>query len=155
MKFDGHLMENTYYFKRPLTNHLFQTFIPSMMLSVASASSVFIPSDVVPGRMALCITSFLSLISLFNGARNDWTKTTHMRAIDVWVIFCYIGVFSALMEYCIILYLTKTSIFDQKPAQVKCKEEICLNQEHEKETMKNKAEDFRLEYARMIERIAR
>ena len=57
-----------------------------------------------------------------------------MRAIDVWVIFCYIGVFSALMEYCVILYLTKTSIFDQKYAQVKETELTCLNQEQEKET---------------------
>ena len=61
--------DNIYSFKRPLTNHFLQTFIPSMMLSVVSASSVFIPSEIVPGRMALSITSFLSLISLFNGAR--------------------------------------------------------------------------------------
>jgi hypothetical protein len=61
--------DNIYLFNRPLTNHFLQTFIPSMMLSVVSASSVFIPSEIVPGRMALSITSFLSLISLFNGAR--------------------------------------------------------------------------------------
>ena len=69
VEFNGSFMNNTYLFRRRLTNHLLQTFIPSMMLSIASASSVFIPSDVVPGRMSLCITSFLSLISLFNGAR--------------------------------------------------------------------------------------
>ena len=63
------MADNIYLFKRPLANHFLQTFIPSMMLSVASASSIFIPSDIVPGRMSLCITSFLSLISLFNGAR--------------------------------------------------------------------------------------
>ena len=61
--------ENVYLLKRPLTNHFLQTFIPSMMLSIVSASSVFIPLEIVPGRMALSITSFLSLISLFNGAR--------------------------------------------------------------------------------------
>ena len=61
--------ENVYLLKRPLTNHFLQTFIPSMMLSVVSSASVFIPLEIVPGRMALSITSFLSLISLFNGAR--------------------------------------------------------------------------------------
>ena len=61
--------ENVYLLKRPLTNHFLQTFIPSMMLSVISAASVFIPLEIVPGRMALSITSFLSLISLFNGER--------------------------------------------------------------------------------------
>ena len=46
--------------------------------------------------------------------RNDWTKTTHMRAIDVWVILCYVGVFSTLVEYCFVLYLTKSSMLDSK-----------------------------------------
>ena len=82
-----------------------------------------------------------------------------MRAIDVWVIFCYIGVFSALMEYCVILYLTKTSIICQKSAQFEEKELICLNQEQEKEThaetLKEKQEDYRLKYARVIERTTR
>ena len=30
-----------------------------------------------------------------------------MRAIDVWVVLCYIGIFSAVIEYCVIIYLTK------------------------------------------------
>ena len=38
--------------------------------------------------------------------RNNWTKTTHMRAIDVWVILCYVAVFYALMEYCLVIHLT-------------------------------------------------
>ena len=37
-----------------------------------------------------------------------------MRAIDVWVILCYVGVFSTLVEYCFVLYLTKSSILDSK-----------------------------------------
>ena len=82
-----------------------------------------------------------------------------MRAIDVWVIFCYIGVFSALMEYCVILYLTKTSIFDQNCAQVKETELTCLNQEQEKETHTEKSNEkqknYRMKYARVIEMTAR
>ena len=46
--------------------------------------------------------------------RNDWTQTIHLRAMDIWVVLCYIGVFYALMEYCLILYLTKLSILDQR-----------------------------------------
>ena len=75
----------------------------------------------------------------------------------MWVILCYIGVFSALIEYCIILYLTKISLFDQHPAQVKDQELICLNQEQEKDDhneTSNEKED-KLKYARIIERTAR
>ena len=54
--------------ERKLTNHFLQTFLPSMMLCLASTGSLFSPSHIVPGRMGLAITSFLSLISLFNGS---------------------------------------------------------------------------------------
>ena len=40
-----------------------------------------------------------------------------MRAIDVWVVLCYIGVFYALMEYCIIIYLTKVLKTAKKPLE--------------------------------------
>ena len=46
--------------------------------------------------------------------RNDWTKTSHMRAIDFWVIMCYTGVFAALMEYIVVLHLTQLFNADDK-----------------------------------------
>ena len=44
---------------------------------------------------------------LFLKIRDNWTKSPNLRAIDVWVILCYVGVFYCLMEYCIVLHLTK------------------------------------------------
>ena len=32
-----------------------------------------------------------------------------MKATDLWTLFCYLGVFYSLTEYCIVLYLTKRS----------------------------------------------
>jgi len=45
-------------------------------------------------------------------SRGDWTKTSHLRAIDVWIVLCYIGVFSALIEYCLVLYLTRVALWE-------------------------------------------
>lgn len=59
-------------FNRIYTNHILHTYIPSVMLCLGSCLSVFVPSDLVPGRMGLCVTTFLSIISLFNGARQGW-----------------------------------------------------------------------------------
>ena len=63
------LATTEYTFTRIVGNHFFEIFIPSMMLNLASAASVFIPPHRVPGRMGVCITTFLTLITLFNGAR--------------------------------------------------------------------------------------
>jgi hypothetical protein len=66
-------------FERVVGTFVFQVYMPSMLLCLVATASVFIPSDIVPGRMALCVTTFLSLIALFNGARFE----NHTKA------YCY------------------------------------------------------------------
>ena len=55
--------------KRRLSGYFWETYIPSLLLSTFGALSVYIPSDIVPGRMVLSMTSFLALIGLFGSAR--------------------------------------------------------------------------------------
>ena len=79
-----------------------------------------------------------------------------MRAIDCWVIFCYIGMFSAIMEYCLILYLKKAAqIEETKKPQVYVtnhnSEEIQALEENG--TPKSK-ENLKLKSANLIEKIA-
>ena len=90
--------------------------------------------------------------------RNDWTKTTHMRAIDVWVILCYIGVFSVLLEYCFVLYLTKSSMLDSKSGRPKPKGINPVNEEESNLNHESKEAapiEINLEYARKIEKCSR
>ncbi len=44
--------------------------------------------------------------------REEWPKTADMKAIDYWCSGCYVIVFAALTEYCIVLYLSR----DKSPA---------------------------------------
>ena len=83
-----------------------------------------------------------------------------MRAIDVWVVLCYIGVFSALIEYCIILYLTKTSILDCNSDSAQEKSYAPTNQEDTDNPIEIKicdrnSKETNLKLAAKIERISR
>ena len=91
-----------------------------------------------------------------------------MRAIDVWVILCYIGIFSTLLEYCVVLYLTNSSLLDSKFGKPKPKEINPLNQEERNlnhdcqeslnsnhESKKAAAIEINLEHARKIENVSR
>lgn len=49
--------------------HLTQTYFPSIIMVTVAWISFFVPSDVVPGRMVLCVTSLLTLVSMFNSVR--------------------------------------------------------------------------------------
>ena len=49
--------------------HLTQTYFPSIVFVIVAWVSFFVPSDVVPGRMVLCVTTLLTLTSMFNSVR--------------------------------------------------------------------------------------
>ena len=55
--------------ERQLQGYFWQAYVPSFLVSIFGALSVYIPSDIVPGRMVLSMTSFLSLIGLFGAIR--------------------------------------------------------------------------------------
>ncbi len=39
--------------------------------------------------------------------RDNWPPTNSLKAIDYWTGICYLLVFAALTEYCIVLYLSR------------------------------------------------
>ena len=66
---DGLLLPLDIIFERKLSSHILHVYTPSLMLSVASVTSLFIPAEYMPGRMSLSVTSCLSMITLFVGAK--------------------------------------------------------------------------------------
>ena len=55
--------------------------------------------------------------------RSDWVSSSHLKAVDVWVLLCYLEVFFALIEYCLVLYLIKGVYYwEPKPNQVQNEE---------------------------------
>ena len=75
------------------------------MFVVASWISFVVKPEVVPGRMALLVTILLVQLNLFNNAKDKAPVSTNLNAVDLYLIFSMLGVFSALMEYAIILTL--------------------------------------------------
>ena len=55
--------------ERHIMYHLTLTYIPSIIFVVVAWISFLVPSDVVPGRMVLCVTTLLTLTSMFNSVR--------------------------------------------------------------------------------------
>ena len=74
--------------QRKLPFHLTQTYVPSIIFIAVGWISFFVPSDAVPGRMGLCITTLLTLTSMFNNVRSLTPQVAYMKAIDIWVMVC-------------------------------------------------------------------
>ena len=52
-------------FKRRLSKYIFQYYLPSITIVIASSVSFIIPLSAIPGRVALMGTQFLTLTNIF------------------------------------------------------------------------------------------
>merc|ERR1719245_2845961 len=84
-----------------------QVYLPSAMFVIVSWVSFLVKPEVVPGRMAMLVTLFLVLINIFNSVREQAPISSRLNAIDLYLVVCIFLVFSALMEYAVILFLLK------------------------------------------------
>ena len=83
----------------------FQVYLTSAMFVIVSWLSFIIKPEVVPGRVALLVTTFLVLVNVFNSAKSQAPVSKHLNAIDVYLVGCIGHVFLALIEYAVVLFL--------------------------------------------------
>ena len=64
----GHGIDIEFRLKRKSLRNLITIYLPSILLSITSALSLYIPKELTPARMSLSITTFLALVTHFRGA---------------------------------------------------------------------------------------
>ena len=82
-----------------------QTIVPSILMVCISFCSFLVPVNQVPGRMTLCITTLLTLVSMSTGTFSNSPRTAYLKAIDIWLFGCFTFCFAVLVIYCAIAYL--------------------------------------------------
>ncbi|XP_076249862.1 glycine receptor subunit alpha alkaliphile isoform X2 [Calliopsis andreniformis] len=92
-------------FERQIGHHLIQTFAPSTLVVMLSWFSFWLGLDAIPGRMALLITSMLTLVTMFTGLKSDIPPVAYVKALDVWMAGCMMFVFAALGEFVVVKVL--------------------------------------------------
>ncbi|XP_078739965.1 glycine receptor subunit alphaZ1-like [Lampetra fluviatilis] len=85
--------------RRLMGFYLTQTYIPSTLLVLLSWISFWINPDAAPARVALGITTVLTLTTQSSGARSSLPKLSYVNAMDIWMATCLIFVFSSLLEF--------------------------------------------------------
>ncbi|CRL03247.1 CLUMA_CG016439, isoform A [Clunio marinus] len=89
---------------REVKSYLLENYLPSTLFTVISWGSFLIIPTIVPGRMVLLVTTLLSLVTMFDGVRNNSPDALELKCIEVWLLSCTFFVFLALMEYFVVLF---------------------------------------------------
>jgi len=105
IKYPG--LELQLHLTRQIGYHIVQTYIPSTVFVVLGWMSLFIPSESVPGRVGMGMTTLLTLTAMFSAVRQNVPRVSYISYLDIWMLTCMIFVFSCIMEFIVVTALSK------------------------------------------------
>jgi len=109
---------------RHVSTYIITYFIPSGLFVIVSWMSFLIPMDEIGGRMGLLVILFLLLVNIFNTVATNTPKAECLTAIEVWMLFCILFVFAALVEYAVILFKKQLYVSKQQKVILKTPEQL-------------------------------
>ncbi|XP_019647074.1 PREDICTED: glycine receptor subunit alpha-3-like [Branchiostoma belcheri] len=93
--------------ERRIGYFLIQIYLPSILIVIISWISFWIHSTSAPARVALAITTVLTLTTHSNSARAHMPRVSYITNMDIWMAACQAFVFAALLEYAVVNHATR------------------------------------------------
>jgi hypothetical protein len=90
--------------KREIGYFIFQTYLPSILIVMLSWVSFWINHEATSARVALGITTVLTMTTISTGVRSSLPRISYIKAIDIYLVMCFVFVFAALLEYAAVNY---------------------------------------------------
>ncbi|XP_028657748.2 LOW QUALITY PROTEIN: gamma-aminobutyric acid receptor subunit beta-1 [Erpetoichthys calabaricus] len=91
--------------KRNIGYFILQTYMPSTLITILSWVSFWINYDASAARVALGITTVLTMTTISTHLRETLPKIPYVKAIDIYLMGCFVFVFLALLEYAFVNYV--------------------------------------------------
>ncbi|XP_060530633.1 gamma-aminobutyric acid receptor subunit beta-like isoform X2 [Cylas formicarius] len=90
--------------QRNIGYFIFQTYLPSILIVMLSWVSFWINHEATSARVALGITTVLTMTTISTGVRSSLPRISYVKAIDIYLVMCFVFVFAALLEYAAVNY---------------------------------------------------
>ena len=92
-------LQASFFLQRQVGFFVLQTYIPSMLIVMLSWVGFWINKNSEPARIALGVTTVLTMTTQLTTSRSNTMRVSYLKAIDVWYSSCMLFVFSALLEF--------------------------------------------------------
>ena len=105
-------------------------YIPSSLIVVMSWVSFYLDRASAPARVGLGVTTVLTMVTLMGAVNRkvnhiikqtsdkliyrSLPKISYMKALDIYLAFCFVMVFGALLEYATVSYTGKRIKLNQR-----------------------------------------
>ncbi|KAF8787428.1 glycine receptor subunit alphaZ1-like [Argiope bruennichi] len=111
---------------RRLTGSIVNIFAPSTLIVVVSWVTFWLSLEAVPARVALSITSLLTLCTQAQQNKSQLPPLNYITAVDIWLFACIFMVFSTLVEFAVAynVIMKKKSKTSVQPSCMQCGRKI-------------------------------
>ncbi|XP_036138863.1 gamma-aminobutyric acid receptor subunit beta isoform X6 [Monomorium pharaonis] len=87
-------------FVRSMGYYLIQIYIPSGLIVIISWVSFWLNRNATPARVALGVTTVLTMTTLMSSTNAALPKISYVKSIDVYLGTCFVMVFASLLGEC-------------------------------------------------------
>ncbi|XP_074626996.1 gamma-aminobutyric acid receptor subunit rho-2-like isoform X2 [Acropora palmata] len=97
----------TFEFKRRINFYLISWYVPATLIVALSWVGFWIEYKSTPARISLGTITILAMGSFLIGGQEGFPQVSYIRAIDIYLITCFVFVFGCTAEYAILHYTTR------------------------------------------------
>lgn len=105
------------HFVRSMGYYLIQIYIPASLIVMISWVSFWLHRNATPARVALGVTTVLTMTTLMSSTNAALPKVSYIKSIDVFLGTCFVMVFASLLEYASVGYIGKRIAMKRKRLQ--------------------------------------
>ena len=88
-----------FFLSRSIGYYVSQVYIPAFLIVVISWVPFWLDRNDHHARVALGVTTVLTMTTLVTNTNSDFPKISHLKAIDIYLFTSFLMVFLALLEY--------------------------------------------------------
>ncbi|KAJ6217197.1 hypothetical protein RDWZM_008354 [Blomia tropicalis] len=89
---------------RSVGYYISQVYVPACLIVVISWIPFWLDQNDHHARVALGVTTVLTMTTLITNMNVDFPKISHLTAIDIYLFTCFVMVFFSLIEYAVVGY---------------------------------------------------
>ena len=96
-------LKGIFYFDRLIGYAIMQIYIPSICVVIVSWISLWVNRSAVPARVALCITTLLTISSFWSSINAQLPRVNYVKAIDIFMLTSFTCVIMTLVEFTFVI----------------------------------------------------
>ncbi|KAL9969129.1 hypothetical protein ACROYT_G021303 [Oculina patagonica] len=130
----------TFEFNRRINFYLLSWYLPATLIVALSWVGFWIDTKATPARISLGTITILAMGSFLIGEQDGFPSVSYIRAIDIYLITCFVFVFGCMVEYAFVHYakrMTAKREENHKENDTEVKESISSNPHPEDKTVSN------------------